>query len=421
MNPEKFLNSLVNYEKIVGYDYNLKAYERFLAILGSPQKKLSNVILIGGTKGKGSTATIISSCLIANGYRVGLYTSPHLLRINERISVNDRAISNQDLLRNIAIIRPHLKKRQAARTYFEVLTTIAFLYFLEHKVDFSVLEVGLGGRLDATNVTKPLLSVITKIGYDHTNLLGNKLSAIAFEKAGIIKENGRLLTIHQKSSAEKVLKKVSRSRKAQLLFAEDQHQIRILSESLKGSQLKIKGEVGNLRVFLPLVGRHQVQNLSIALAVLNELKKLGFNIDLEAIKRGIATARVPGRFEIISKNPLVIYDCAHNQDSFEALAQNLRFLRNKNIYLIFGCSKAKDIKYCLRRVFPLAKEVLLVKANHPRAMEPVEIYQQAKRYQRKLLIADSVRSAIQYFMSIADHKKALLITGSFYLRKEVVI
>jgi len=189
VNPEEFFNSLVDYEKIPGYDYKLEDFIEFLAKFDSPQKKLNNVIHIAGTKGKGSTAAMISSCLESCGYRVGLFASPHLKRINERIKINSIEISNHQLNKYIKEIKPYINMKTpvGARTYFEVLTTIAFLHFLKKKTDFTILEVGLGGRLDATNVTHPIISVITRIGYDHTNLLGNKLSQIAREKAGIIK------------------------------------------------------------------------------------------------------------------------------------------------------------------------------------------------------------------------------------------
>jgi dihydrofolate synthase/folylpolyglutamate synthase len=176
--PKSFLYSLIDYEKIVGYDYDLEAYKDFLGRLGAPHKKLKNIILIAGTKGKGSTAAIINACLMENGYKVGLYTSPHLKRVNERIRVNNQCISNKELNEHISNIKPRIKGKHRARTFFEILTTIAYLHFLSKGTDFTILEVGLGGRLDATNATDPLVSVVTRIGYDHTNLLGTRLSQI---------------------------------------------------------------------------------------------------------------------------------------------------------------------------------------------------------------------------------------------------
>ncbi len=497
MNPEEFFNSLIDYEKIPGYNYKLNDFIEFLAKFDSPQKKLNNVIHIAGTKGKGSTAAMISSCLESCGYRVGLFTSPHLQKINERIKINNIEISNQDLMKYIKQIRPYIKRKHGTNpikqhefhgpsTFFEVLTMVAFLHFLKKKTDFSILEVGLGGRLDSTNVTHPIISVITKIGYDHTDLLGNRLSQIAREKAGIIKpppfpppqvdilknsnfpgsrafrivkygvqrvpslhamseditlpkygrkrptpENrqpkverdktmhGQLITIHQRSSVEQVIKKVAKKQHNKITFAEDQHNIKILNQSIKGSHLKINGEIGKFNTFLPLPGKHQVENLQIAMSVLNELRKKGFKITVPAIQKGIKRTDLHGRFEIISKRPLIIFDCAHNQDSFEALQKNLNLINTKDLYLIFGTNKDKHIGYCLKYIFPRAKEVLLVKTNNPRAMEPIDLYKKAKKYQKKLTIAPSVQSAIEYIKTKANHNPTIIITGSFYLWSEI--
>ena len=491
MNAAKFLDSLVNYEKIPSYNYDLNAYRKFLEKLGAPHKKLKNVILIAGTKGKGSTAAILNSCLIAHGYKVGLYTSPHLKKINERIKIDNREISNRELNKYVSIIKPHvnLRTRIGARTFFEVLTTIAFMHFVRHNLDFTILEVGLGGRLDATNVTEPLFSVITRIGYDHTNLLGKTLAKIAFEKAGIIRRNtcpspcvgniinkacspvagvlvegeGRVrggnnvVTIHQRPSVERILIKAAGERNNRLIFAESQHKVKIDKMSLQGSIVRVRGKLGRFSVRLPLVGKHQTENLLIALTVLNELRKVGFKIDLPLVKKGIEKTRLPGRFEIISKKPLVIFDVAHNEDSFRALDDNLTLLhgschcegqrpeaisstpsrvgiaalptvaRNdkkdktvvrrdkRDLCLIFGCSQDKDIAYAIKRIFPKAREVLLVKANHPRAMEPAAIYERAKRFQKKIVIAGTVKRALAYIKARNEDNPMVLVFGSFYL------
>ena len=441
MNPEEFFNSLVDYEKIPGYNYKLEDFIEFLTKFDSPQKKLNNVIHIAGTKGKGSTAAIISSCLESCGYRVGLFTSPHLQKINERIKINNIEISNQDLMKYIKLIKPYIKRKHGASpvkyrklsgappikhhefhgasTFFEVLTMVAFLHFLKKKTDFSILEVGLGGRLDSTNVTHPIISVITKIGYDHTDLLGTKLSQIAREKAGIIKNNGILITIHQRPSVQKIINRITRSKKCSIIFAEDQHNIKILKQSIKGSYLKINGEIGKFNAFLPLPGKHQVENLLIAMSVLNELRKKGYAITEPAIQNGIKQTDLHGRFEVLSKNPLLIYDCAHNNDSFEALEKNLNLIYTKDLYLIFGTNRDKDIRYCLKYIFPRAKEVLLVKTDNPRAMEPIDLYKKAKKYQKKLTIAPSIQRAIEYIKTKANHNPTIIITGSFYLWPEI--
>lgn len=410
-----FLYSLIDYEKVVGYDYDLDAYKNFLAIFDSPQRELNNVILIGGTKGKGSTAAILSAALQNNGYRVGLYTSPHLKDINERIKINDQNITDADFERQLRKIMPAMKKNKGARSFFETLTTIAFLHFLEKRVDVTVLEVGLGGRLDATNAVDPLFSVITRIGYDHTDLLGKRLEQIASEKAGIVRKESTLITTQQRPAAAKVLMKVARDKKTKIVFADAQHAIKILARSMDGSQLRVNGKLGSFDLFLPLAGSHQTENAALALASLYELHTLGFHLDVEAIRTGIGKTSLRGRFEIISKKPLVIFDCAHNEDSFRALEQNLTDFGINDFYLIFGSNRGKEINHCLNSIFPKAREVFLVKTNNPRALDPKDILARAGKRQKNITVHASVKEALDLLTGRQKETAPILVTGSFYL------
>lgn len=415
MNPEDFLKSLVDYEKQPAYDYDLAKFERFLNQLNSPQDRLRNIIHIGGTKGKGTCAALLASCLAQSGYAVGQYTSPHLVRINERIKINDTPISNKDLAYYIEKIKHLPRRKHGARTFFETLTAIAFLHFVRRKTDFTILEVGLGGRLDATNLASPLISVLTRIGYDHTALLGNKLPQIAEEKAGIIKYHGKLFTIKQRPAVQQIINKKCRSRSCSLYFANDQHTIKITDQTIRGSNLRISGQLGTFSAFLPLPGIHQVENLLLVLAVITELRIMGFNIPNRALQKGIRQTKLRGRFEVVSKEPFVIFDGGHNRDSFEALHMNIKTLKIRNFYLIFGCSQGKDISYAVRHIFPKAQEIVLVRANNPRAMRQDIIYQQAKKYQRHMIIASSIPKAIDYVKTVAKKNIKIIITGSFYL------
>lgn len=412
--PKSFLCSLVDYERIVGYDYDLGAYKDFLGQLGSPHEKLKNIILIAGTKGKGSTAAMINGCLMVNGYKVGLYTSPHLEQVNERIRVNNKKISDKELTQYISNIRPQMKGEHRTRTFFEILTTIAYLHFLSEETDIAILEVGLGGRLDATNATYPLVSVITRIGYDHTNLLGTRLSQITHEKAAIMRKNGKLITIHQRPIVDRVLRKVARKRNCKIIFADRLHKVRVTSRSMTGVRLRISGKVGNFITSLPSVGAHQIENLSVALAVLYELQQMGFTLNRDAIEEGIQKTELHGRFELVSEQPPVIFDCAHNEDSFRALDKNLQTLNIPDFYLIFGTNKDKDIRYCLKYIFPKAKRVYLVKTNNPRAVSRQELARKALRYQKNLTFAKSVKHAISTIRK-KNSSTAIIITGSFYL------
>jgi dihydrofolate synthase/folylpolyglutamate synthase len=415
--PKSFLYSLTDYEKIIGYDYDLNAYEDFLRRLGNPHKKLKNIILIAGTKGKGSTAAILNACLIESGYRVGLYTSPHLARVNERIRVNNKPISDKDMNKLINKIRPRLIGKHRTRTFFEILTTIAYLHFLSRKTDFIVLEVGLGGRLDATNAVDPLVSVVTRIGYDHTNLLGSKLSQITHEKAAIIRNNSTLITIHQRQVVEKILRNVARDRNCNIIFADELHKIKVTHQSIRGSRIHISCTIGNFNTFFPLVGAHQIENLSLALAVLNELRHVSFTINKSKLRLGIKKTELHGRFEFVSERPPVIFDCAHNEDSFRALEKNLQTFNIKDFYLIFGTNRDKDIRYCLKHIFPRAKRIFLIKTDNPRAVSQQELLRRARRYQRNLTFARSVKHAIS-MITKQDSSTVIIVAGSFYLWKK---
>lgn len=410
-----FLYSLIDYEKAPGYGYDLGAYKDFLGSFGAPHTKLNNVILIAGTKGKGSTAAIISACLMSNGYRVGLYTSPHLGAINERIRVNGRDISDAAFDRLVARVRPVIRKKQGARSFFEALTTVAFLYFVEQRVDFTVLEVGLGGRLDATNASEPLLSVITRIGYDHTDLLGKTLPQIAREKAGIIRARGKLVTIRQRPAAAQVVRRIARERRCAVVLAEGRHRVRTLAQTIGGTRVGVRGAIGRFETFLPLTGPHQIENLLIGLAVLSELRTAGVKITTGAVKQGVRRTALRGRFEILSRKPLVIFDCAHNEDSFKALEKNLKVHGIRRFDLIFGASRNKDIRYFLRYICPRARQVLLVKADHPRAMEPCDLLPKVRAYQKRTTVTRSVSTAMDLLSRAKERPAPIIITGSFYL------
>jgi len=412
---QDLLFSLIDYEKTVGYDYDLDAYKRFLNYLDDPHRNLKNVILIGGTKGKGSTAAILSACLIRCGFKTGLYTSPHLGKLNERIQVNDRNISDGELENLTLRIVPYIKKQKRGRSFFEALTTIAFLHFLEKQVDFTILEVGLGGRLDATNASDPMISVITRIGYDHTNLLGTTLSQITAEKAGIIRENGKLITLHQRPDVERILKRVAQERKSTVIFADEQHQIGVVERSLKGSRVNINGRIGEISAFLPLPGMHQIENLLLAAALLFELKAMGFYLDLDTIAAGIENTQLHGRFEVLWENPLTIFDCAHNADSFRALEKNLEAFNINDFNLVFGANEDKDINHCLKQIFPKAKKVFLVRSNSPRALDPHMLCNTAQKYNQNIVVGDSVAEGINSAVQDAAPGTAIVITGSFYL------
>lgn len=424
-----WLDSLIDYERSPAYDYRLDGFRRALAAIGSPHRRLRGVILIAGTKGKGSTAAILDACLRAHGYRVGLFTSPHLVDINERIRVNGRPVSDAELAGHVARIRDRFssRPRAGARSFFEALTAIAFRHFARHRTDFTILEVGLGGRRDATNVCRTLIPVITRIGHDHVNLLGRRLAGIAGEKAGIMRRlPGRFrsaVTVEQRPAVMKVLAAEARRTGHRLVRAEDRHRVTQLEGTLGGNRYRIDGELGRFEARLPLAGVQHNENLCLALALLAELKNRGFPIAIPKVVRGLGSVRLAGRFEVLRRRPLTIYDAAHNEDSFRVLEQNLKLLKGRRRYFIFGCSNDKDIGYCLRRVLPRGREVVLVKADHPRAMDLSRISLQLRGRRARIVAAGSVPEALAYcearIRSSPGRPAAIIVFGSFYLYADV--
>lgn len=415
MDPQRFLESLIDYEKIPAYDYDLGAYQEFLSRFDAPHQHLRYVIHIAGTKGKGSTATLLESCLRASGYRTGLFTSPHLARVNERIRVNNRPIANKELADILARIKTHIKRKHRARTFFEVLTTTAFLHFIKKNIDFAILEAGLGGRLDSTNVTHPVLSIITRIGFDHMHLLGRRLRDIAGEKAGIIKRAVPVVTFHQHQSVDKIIKRKAERCGTSLRYADEMNEIVAAEYSLHGTEVVVTGRLGGFTTLLPLVGGHQLENLTVVLGALAELKRMGWGIIPSTIADGIQRVRLRGRFDIVKRNPLTIFDCAHNEDSFKNLHATMKMLRINDYVLIFGVSQGKDYRYFLRHVIPRAHRVYLVKTDNPRAVEPSVLHKQAIKYSRRIEIAPSVARALCSARRAVNNKGTIVITGSVYL------
>ena len=414
MNPDLFLRSLINYELRSGYNYDLAAFERSLKRFGDPHRCIGSVIHIAGTKGKGSVAAMIDSCLRAAGYNVGIYTSPHLQYVNERIKFNGKKISRDDLARYLRLLKPFIKRPDAARTFFEVLTTAAFMYFRDRKCDISILEVGLGGRLDATNVCEPMITIISRIGYDHTNLLGNRLSQIAHEKTGVIKPEVPVITIQQRPAVHKIIASTARARSSPMIIADKNIKTIVKKISIMGTDIEIKGVWGNLKARLGLIGQHQAENLRIALTALYECQKHGFNIGHKALVRGIEKTDLPGRFQVLREKPLVIFDCAHNPDSFKALYENIRTLGLKDFLLIFGCSMHKDINYCIDKIFPLAARAVLVPLNNPRSCSINDLLERTVRFKSKITTAKSVNTAL-YAALRSGLEDSIIITGSFFL------
>ncbi|MEJ5241334.1 MAG: folylpolyglutamate synthase/dihydrofolate synthase family protein [Anaerolineales bacterium] len=421
-----YLYSFVDYSlkhasELARADFNLDRMEQLMHLLGDPHRAYP-VLHVAGTKGKGSVCALSAAALQAAGLRVGLYTSPHLLDYAERIQINATPIPHAHLAELVETLKPFIAQVPYLTT-FEITTGLAFLYFAQQKVDIAVIEVGLGGRLDATNIVWPQVSVITSISYDHMAVLGNTLAQIAGEKAGIIKEGRPVVSASQAPEALEVIEKVAKEKRAPLtLLTRDVFAER--SEfSLKGQAVRIWTRDGRrLETHLPLLGSHQVENAGVAAAALWKLQEQGIPISDQAIREGFAAARWPARFEIVRTEPPVIFDSAHNQASFRALSQTLaETFPQHAVYLVFGSSEDKDIPAMLGEIRPRLKKLILTRARHPRAAALTELEEIARAQGIAFETHPEVAQAFARALELASQDgNAVLVAGSMFVTAEAM-
>jgi dihydrofolate synthase/folylpolyglutamate synthase len=415
-----YLYSFVDYSlkkssELAKADFNLDRMRELMAALGNPERKYA-IIHVAGTKGKGSTSALIASALRANGYKTGLYTSPHLQDYVERIQIDGQPISHTGMVELVNQVKPAVN-RIPKLTTFEITTAIGFLAFAQQKVEAAVVEVGLGGRLDATNVITPRVAVITSLSYDHMIVLGNTLTLIAGEKAGIIKPGIPVVSAPQVDEARAVLERVSAERNAPLTIVGREVRFEAGEHCLDGQSITIfTPEPLSLRI--PLLGEHQAVNAATAYAA---LKASGLPISKDAIRKGFGEVSWPCRFEIVQREPPVILDSAHNPDSFEKLAQTLEdYFPGRPVILIFGSSEDKDMAGMLK---PLKKQLSLVlatKAVHPRATEPEKIIELATGLGMRAETASPVETALARALELAaGENKVILSAGSMFVTAEV--
>ena len=421
----EYIYSFTDYEKLKGYrytpqDFNLDRVERLLALLGNPHRSFPSVH-IAGTKGKGSTAAMIESILRAAGYRTGLYTSPHLHTFRERIRVNGRLITEEDVINGIEKLRPVVEQAEGLTT-FEIITALGFHIFSREKVDIAVVEVGLGGRLDATNVITPLVSVITSLSFDHTYLLGNTLASIAKEKAGIIKPRTPVVSAPQKPEALAVIEAKCQEKGAPLILTGRDWVWQPLEADTTGQRFRaarLNPPGFCQELWIPLLGRYQLANATVALAAVDQLRQQGLTVPDEAVAEGMRRVHWPGRLEILQKEPLLIVDGAHNVDSAAKLARGLQELFQwERFTLIFGASSDKDIPGMLKQLLPLADKALFTRAHHPRATPPDELVEVAKSLGYGGTSVSSVKDATWRALAEARPKDLICATGSLFLVAE---
>ena len=425
----QYLFDATDYERQQKLRYNVTTFDldrmnTLLKGLGNPHKKVKS-IHIAGTKGKGSTATMLARMIQANGYKVGLYTSPHVSTLHERIVIDSEMISRKEMLGLINRIHPvieKLSKKKDGPTFFEIMTAIAFLHFADSGVDFSVIETGLGGRLDSTNVVDPELVGITHISIDHQNLLGNTIDCIATEKAGVIKKGIPVFTVPQEAVAMRVLKKHATAMKAPLMVTgkDIDFSYRFESSREHGPHTRICLTTPNSRfehLRVPLPGEHQAINCGLALAMLDKLKHQGYNIDDQKAIGGLSEVKLTGRMEMVGQDPRVLVDAAHNAASIRALIQAIgQHVPYDSMVIIFGCNNDKDVRGMLTELQYGADKVIFTRSNSPKAVFPsdlADIYTEVcgKMCQTALSLKESLRIA----RSAVTREDLICVTGSFYL------
>lgn len=403
------------YPKLI--DLSLDRITRLLAALGHPERRLPPVIHVAGTNGKGSTSSMLASILKEAGYRVGLYTSPHIIRFNERIRVDGRSITDKELVKTTALVKrsfDSLPEGIKDVTFFEFTTAVAFQYFKDKKVDIAVVETGMGGRFDATNALQPLASVITNIALDHMEWLGDTVEDIAREKAGIIKKGAVTVTGEGKAKAFAVLKKLSKLKGSRLLRLGRDFSIKPVRQGPFSQAFDYSGVEPLKWLKIRLLGDHQLKNAACALASVEALKMNGLLIGKSAVRKGLWQATWPARFETVSRSPLVILDCAHNPDGASALKEALFQTNFKKLILVLGVMADKDIKGIMKGLVPSADAVIVTAPATPRAATVESLAGQARAFGKDAIISSSVKDGIKTALSIAGKKDAVVVTGSIF-------
>ena len=389
----------------------LERITELLKKMGNPEKDLK-FIHIAGTNGKGSTAAMTASILRKAGYRTGLYTSPFIYQFGERMQVNGEMISDEELIEITEQVKPIADTMAETPTEFELITAIAFQFFKQQKCDIVVLEVGLGGLLDATNVIEcPEVAVITNIGLDHTDILGNTLEEIAFNKAGIIKENGHAVIYRGAPSVEAVFEKACKERNTQLKKAD--------FDGLKPKTHDLFEQVfdcGDYKdIHLPLLGDHQLHNAAVVLAVAETLQDIGWNITKENIYEGIRDVSWPGRFDIVCRDPLFIIDGGHNPQCLEALVKNIQdYLADRRVIALTGVLADKDYGDMYKPVMPYIEQFVCVTPPNPRRLMAEELAQHLQNVGAKATPCDTIPEGVKLAIELAGNDGVVLCFGSLY-------
>jgi len=397
--------------KIFGIKPGLSTITGILKSLDNPQDNFS-CIHVAGTNGKGSIASSLSSILHASGHKVGLYTSPHLVRFNERICINNLPVSDKKIVESYNAVNKVIQNNLEA-TFFELSTAMAFYEFSRQKVDWAVIETGMGGRLDATNIIRPVISIISNISVEHKKYLGNTIAQIAGEKGGIIKRSVPVITGVKQKNAVTVLKNIAAKQSAPFYRLGNEFRIR-RNKGKTFNYFGINTVLRNMRTGLP--GSHQINNAALALAVCEILNQNKTNLSSQNIKQGLAQNRWPGRLEKISSSPHVILDGAHNLAGARMLAKFLsENMRDKNITLIIGILNDKPYAGMLTALLPVCSKAILTRPKIDRALSPEKLFRKAKKHIKNIEIIPDVGKAIKHAIKTASANDVICIAGSLYL------
>ncbi|KHD38527.1 folylpolyglutamate synthase [Clostridium acetobutylicum] len=426
MNYEEAINYIHGSLKF-GINLGLERILRLLEILGNPHKKIK-CIHVAGTNGKGSTTAMISQILIEAGYRVGMYTSPYIEEFEERIQINNNNISKYDLCVIIEKVSDAVDKLKCEGienpTEFEIITAAAFLYFCIKKVDYAVIEVGLGGRFDATNVINPILTVITSISYDHMAILGDTLGKIAYEKAGIIKEKVPLVMYPQHKEAEEVIKRVAHEKEVSIIDARKgkaEFIDNLLEDNKYFQYIHIKTLRDQYDVKLALLGKHQIINAVTAVMAIETLKNVGVKVAKDHILNGLSKVRWKGRLEVLKSNPLVVVDGAHNSDGILKLKESIGVhFKYKRLILILGILADKEVKKMVELITKDAYKIITVSPHSDRAEDEKELCKMVKVYNNECEAEKDYKRAYEKAISYYKEGDMILICGSLYMIGDMI-
>lgn len=410
------INSLL----VFGSKPGLERISELVKRIGSPDKKLK-FVHIAGTNGKGSTCALIANTLTKAGYKTGMFISPYVLEFRERFQIDGKMIEKKELASIVEEIYPivvQMKNEDKIITEFEFVFAIALIWYSRQNCDVVVLETGLGGRFDATNIIDtPLTSVITSISLDHTAILGNTYEKIAFEKCGIIKPNGITIAYgEQKDGVIDVIRKTANERNNKLFIANTDSVIK-KSSSLDGSKFDFRSDKLNMNdLKIPFIGDHQLKNAATALYTVKALKELGYNISENAIKEGFSTAFFPARLELFKRSPIILLDGAHNPGGAEALSKAIKDnLSDKRKIGIVGMLADKDINTALSMLLPLFDEIITVSPHNPRAMSSEKLAETVSKYCKNVTALNDYKEAFEKALNDTDSSSAIVVFGSLYL------